>query len=224
MSVPNHVAIIMDGNGRWAKSRLMPRTFGHEKGAEVARKISNAAKDFGIKYLTLYAFSTENWKRPKDEVDSIMNLLRHYISEIEKSIDKESRICILGDKSKLDSDLQKRLVDVEERTKDRTGFSLNIAINYGGREELIRAFSQIQNEKVEISEEQVNNHLFTKGMPDVDLLIRPGGEKRISNFLLWQVSYAELVFQDTLWPDYTKADLKSALDEYEKRQRRYGGV
>lgn len=224
MNIPQHVAIIMDGNGRWAKKRLLPRTAGHEKGAEVAKNIAEIAKNRGVKFLTLYAFSTENWKRPASEVDAIMNLLRHYVAELEKQSNENDRILILGDKSRLDKSLQDRLISIEEKTKNNTNFTLAIAINYGAREELCRAFKQMKEENVEFSESEVDKHLFTSSMPDVDLLIRPGGEKRISNFLLWQCSYAEFVFQDTFWPDYGAKEFDEALAEFDNRQRRYGAV
>ena len=229
--VPAHVAIIMDGNGRWAKKRGLPRKFGHREGAKVFRKITRHAKKIGVKYLTLYAFSTENWKRPKDEVDAIMELFDKYLDEVRDFIEENIRVCFIGDRTGLAESLQKKMKSVEEDSKDFDSMTLVLAINYGGQDEITRAVKRIA-ERVrsgeisadEITPELIEKSLDTKEFPPVDLLIRPSGEQRLSNFLIWQTAYSEYVFSDILWPDYKPQDLEDAVYEYMKRNRRFGGV
>lgn len=229
--VPAHVAIIMDGNGRWAKKRGLPRKFGHREGAKVFRKITRHAKKIGVNYLTLYAFSTENWKRPKDEVDAIMELFDKYLDEVRDFIEENIRVCFIGDRTRLSESLQKKMKSVEEDSKEFDSMTLILAINYGGQDEITRAVKRIA-EKIksgeimpdEITAELLEKNLDTKGFPPVDLLIRPSGEQRLSNFLIWQSAYAEYVFSDILWPDYKPKDLEDAIYEYMKRNRRFGGV
>lgn len=229
--VPAHVAIIMDGNGRWAKKRGLPRKFGHREGAKVFRKITRHAKKIGVKYLTLYAFSTENWKRPKDEVDAIMELFDKYLDEVRDFIEENIRVCFIGDRTGLAESLQKKMKSVEEDSKDFDSMTLVLAINYGGQDEITRAVKRIA-ERVksgeisadEITPELIEKSLDTKEFPPVDLLIRPSGEQRLSNFLIWQTAYAEYVFSDILWPDYKPQNLEDAVYEYMKRNRRFGGV
>lgn len=230
MKIPNHVAIILDGNGRWAKAKGMPRNYGHVQGAKTVEVICEEAYKMGIQYLTVYAFSTENWNRPKDEVDALMKLLRNYMKTCLKTAAK-NRMCVrvIGDKSRLDEDIRTRIEELEEATKDNDGLHFQIAINYGGRDELVRAVKQIA-EKVslgevkakEISEEMISGALDTKGIPDPDLLIRTCNEQRISNFLLWQLAYTEFYFTPVPWPDFTKDELEKAVEAYNHRDRRYG--
>ncbi|MDE5947006.1 MAG: isoprenyl transferase [Oscillospiraceae bacterium] len=229
--LPNHIGFIMDGNGRWAKKRGLPRTFGHTEGAKNFRKIVRYCKDIGIKYISFYAFSTENWKRPKDEVSAIMNLFREYIVDVRNYLSENTKMVFLGDISALDEDLQKKIIDLENDTKDYTEMTLMMAVNYGGRDEIANATRQIA-QKVkdgeldinDISEDTVNNFLYTREAPDVDLIIRPSGELRLSNFLIWQSAYAEFYFTDVLWPDFTPKELDKALIDFSKRGRRFGGV
>lgn len=229
--VPAHVAIIMDGNGRWAKKRGLPRKFGHREGAKVFRKITRHAKKIGVKYLTLYAFSTENWKRSKDEVDAIMELFDKYLDEVRDFIDENIRVCFIGDRTGLSESLQKKMKSVEEDSKDFDSMTLILAINYGGQDEIVRAVKRVSekvlSEKIKIDDitpKLFEQSLDTKEFPPVDLLIRPSGEQRLSNFLIWQTAYAEYVFSDILWPDYKPDDLEDAVYEYMKRNRRFGGV
>ena len=230
-NLPGHIAFIMDGNGRWAKKRGLPRKFGHREGAKVFRKITRHAKKIGVKYLTLYAFSTENWKRPKDEVDAIMELFDKYLDEVRDFIEENIRVCFIGDRTGLAESLQKKMKSVEEDSKDFDSMTLVLAINYGGQDEITRAVKRIA-ERVrsgeisadEITPELIEKSLDTKEFPPVDLLIRPSGEQRLSNFLIWQTAYAEYVFSDILWPDYKPQDLEDAVYEYMKRNRRFGGV
>lgn len=229
--IPAHIGFIMDGNGRWAKKRLLPRTVGHSKGAAVFKKCIDWCRELGVKCATFYAFSTENWSRPEDEIDGIMNLLRRYIKDIKNTVKNETRVIILGDTSRLDEDIRTELAEIEERSRSNTAFIAGIALNYGGRAELVRAAKNIAEEcasgKIssdEISEELIEKHLYTSEMPPLDLIIRPSGEKRLSNFLIWQAAYAEFVFMDVLWPDFTKKDLESAIAEYAERNRRFGGI
>lgn len=231
--MPRHIAIIMDGNGRWAKKRGLPRSAGHRFGAQKLREIILFADEIGLKYITVYAFSTENWKRPKDEVENLMNLLREFFdTEIENLINKtQIRIRVIGDISKLDKDIQERIISAEERTKDKTGLCVVIALNYGGRSEIVNAVKNlaldIKSGKIDIeaiNEELFKNYLYTKDIPDPDLLIRPSGEMRVSNFLLWQISYTEFWFSNVLWPDFKKEHLLKAIEDYQKRERRFGGV
>ncbi|MCH3999609.1 MAG: isoprenyl transferase [Lachnospiraceae bacterium] len=231
-SVPQHVAIIMDGNGRWAKKRGLPRTAGHYQGAKVVEQILYDADAMGIKYLTVYAFSTENWSRPQSEVKTLMNLLRTYMkTSLQKCAKNNVRIRVLGDRSKLDEDLIEAIDDLERDTKNNTGLQFQIAINYGGRDDIRRGVMKIA-EKVRsgeldpasITEETVSENLDTADIPDPDLLIRTSGELRISNFLIWQCAYTEYYFTDVLWPDFNKEELQKAVDAYMHRERRMGGL
>lgn len=230
--LPRHIAIIMDGNGRWAKKRGLPRTAGHKVGAEVFRTIATYCKNLGIDYLTVYAFSTENWKRPKDEVDTIMRLLKRYLLEAIDTMAKDNiRLRFLGDLTSLPQELQDLAAQTNAISETLDGFQANICLNYGGRDEILRAARCFARECVDgtytpeqLDTELFEKHLFSSGLPDPDLIIRPGGEKRVSNFLLWQCAYAEFIFTDTLWPDFKKEDLDAAIAEYQSRHRRYGGI
>ena len=230
--IPVHVAIIMDGNGRWAKSRGLPRTAGHAQGARVVEQILEDADHMGIRYLTVYAFSTENWSRPDSEVKALMNLLRTYMkTSLAKCAKNNVRIRVIGDKSRLDKDLQASIANLEKETASNTGIGFQIAINYGSRDEMVRAV-QAAAQKVkdgeirpeDITENFISDSLDTCGIPDPDLLIRTGGEQRISNFLLWQTAYSELYFCDAAWPDFNKNELEKAVDAFNNRERRYGGL
>ena len=229
--IPAHIGFIMDGNGRWAKKRGMPRNFGHSKGAEVFKKTINWCRELGVKCATFYAFSTENWRRPPDEVEGIMNLLRRYIKDIRAAAKENIRIIILGDIAPLAEDIRLELIDIMDSSKDNTEFIVGIALNYGGRDEITRA-AKILAKKAEaheidpeqICEGSIEQLLYTSEMPPLDLVIRPSGEQRLSNFLIWQAAYAEFVFMDVLWPDFTKNDLRSAVTEYSQRNRRFGGI
>lgn len=226
--LPRHIAIIMDGNGRWARKRGLPRTAGHAAGAETFRKIAYACRDIGIEYLTVYAFSTENWKRSKDEVAAIMDLLKKYLNEsIETMQEKGVRIKILGDISALTPELQSMIHETEEISKTIHGrYQANICINYGGRDEIIKAAQRwaADPDRGELTEEIFSRYMYSDGIPDPDLVIRPSGEVRISNFLLWQSAYSEFYFTDVLWPDFDEKVLRQAIAAYQKRDRRYGGV
>lgn len=230
--LPVHIGIIMDGNGRWAQKRSLPRQVGHRVGAQTFREITRYCEKIGIKYLTVYAFSTENWRRPKSEVDGLMKLFKEYLEESLTDFRNENiKTRFIGDISALSPDIRELMREAEELTKDKTGLCLNIAINYGGREELANAAKKIARDVAEgrlsvddITEEQFENYLYTAGQPDPDLILRPSGEYRTSNFLLWQSAYAEYVFMDVLWPDFKPDDLDRALHEYAKRNRRFGGV
>ncbi len=233
LPAPCNVGIIMDGNGRWAKKRGLPRTAGHVTGAQVFRRIAKYCEKRGVKYLTVYAFSTENWRRPQEEVDSIMNLLREYLRESLADFQKENiRTRFIGDRTKLSEDIQELMAQAEASTAQKTGMVLNIAINYGGQQELTRAARTLA-ERVkagnltpqEIDEQALQNALYTEDQPPVDLILRPSGEYRLSNFLIWQSAYAEFVFMDDiLWPDFSEDDLNAAFAEYWRRNRRFGGV
>ncbi len=229
--MPKHIAIIMDGNRRWAKEKGIDTKLGHKAGAETLEKIASYANKIGLKYLTVYAFSTENWKRTKEEVGALMILLRTYL---DKFLNKESlrniRIRVLGDIENLDKSLKESIEKIIEKSKNNTGLTLNIAFNYGGRAEIVRAVRRISDKvskdelKIEdINEELVTNNLYTNGEPDPDLLIRPGGELRISNFLLWQLAYTEFLFIDKYWPDFSEEDLLEAIKKFENRNRKFGG-
>lgn len=232
MNVPQHVAIILDGNGRWAKKRGMPRNYGHAQGAKNVEKICEEAWRMGIKYLTVYAFSTENWNRPQNEVDALMKLLRNYMKTcLKTAAQNEMKVRVIGDITRLDEDIQKRILELEEATKDNGGLNFQIAINYGSRDEMIRAMKKLSDDCMkgsvkaeDITEELFSDYLDTKGIPDPDLLIRTSGELRLSNFLLWQLAYAEFYFTDVPWPDFTKKELEKAVVQYNSRDRRYGGV
>ena len=232
LEVPKHVAIILDGNGRWAKSKGMPRNYGHVQGAKTVEVICEEAYRMGIQYLTVYAFSTENWDRPRDEVDALMGLLRNYMKTCLKTAAKNNMcVRIIGEKSRLDDDIRKRMEQLEEATKNNTGLHFQIAINYGGRDEIVRAVRRLTEEVVEgrqtvndITEELISTTLDTRGITDPDLLIRTCNEQRISNFLLWQLAYTELYFTPVAWPDFSKEELEKAVAAYNKRDRRYGLV
>ncbi|MEG1847518.1 MAG: isoprenyl transferase [Lachnospiraceae bacterium] len=230
--MPNHVAIILDGNGRWAKSKGMPRNYGHVQGSKTVEVICEEAYKMGIQYLTVYAFSTENWNRPKDEVDALMKLLRNYMKTCLKTAAK-NRMCVrvLGDKTGLDEDIRNRIEELEEATKNNDGLHFQIAINYGGRDELARAVKRLMKQAEQgqlkaddITEERISSALDTAGIPDPDLLIRTCMEQRISNFLLWQLAYTELYFTEVAWPDFTKEELSKAIEVYQHRNRRFGLV
>lgn len=225
-NLPKHIGIIMDGNGRWAKKRGLPRNVGHRAGAETLKKIVTYCDKIGIKTVTAYAFSTENWKRPKEEVDSLMSLLTEYLSNAERDLGgKNAVIRVIGDRSGLSEDIQKRILDTEEFTKDRTGVVLNLALNYGGRDEIVHAVnSLIKDGKTKITEQDISSRLYEPEIADIDLIIRPSGEYRLSNFLLWQSAYAELWFDNVLWPDFTERHLDRAIADFQKRNRRFGGV
>lgn len=231
-ALPRHVAIIMDGNGRWAKKRGLPRKAGHGAGAETFRKVATFAKELGLEYMTVYAFSTENWKRPQDEVDSIMALLERYLREaIECMAEDRVKMAFFGDLSPLSAHLQALCRETEEISRHYEGCQVNVCLNYGGRDELLRAAKAYALDCVEgradphhLTEQHFGSYLCSAGIPDPDLVIRPSGEVRISNFLLWQSAYAEFYFTDVLWPDFTKDDLLAAIADYQRRSRRYGGV
>ncbi len=230
--IPQHVAIILDGNGRWAKSKGMPRNYGHVQGAKTVEVICEEAYRMGIQYLTVYAFSTENWDRPADEVDALMGLLRNYMKTCLKTAAKNNMcVRVIGEKSRLDEDIRERIGELEEATKNNTGLHFQIAINYGGRDEIVRAVRKLAAQVKEgalapdeITQEQLGNALDTAGIPDPDLLIRTCGEQRISNFLLWQLAYTEFYFTPIAWPDFSKEELEKAVEAYNKRDRRYGLV
>ena len=232
LNIPEHVAIIMDGNGRWAKKRLMPRNFGHKAGAKTVEQICEDAHDLGIKYLTVYAFSTENWKRSVEEVTGIMNLLRNYLVDcIERASKNNMRVRIIGDRTALDKDIVEKIEELEEKTACYDGLNFTIALNYGGRDEIRRAVTKIAEDarsgkllESDIDESLISSYLDTRDMPDPDLLIRTSGELRLSNYLIWQLAYTEFYFTDVLWPDFSKKDLEDAIRYFNGRDRRYGGV
>lgn len=228
MKIPQHIAIILDGNGRWAKSKGMPRTYGHTMGAQNVERICRAAYDMGVRYVTLYAFSTENWNRPQSEVDALMKLLSNYLKNCTKTADKNNmRVRVLGDITRLDEKFQTQIRNLEEKSAVNTGLNLQIAINYGSRDEMIRAMRKMWQEGVnaeEITEDKFGSYLDTRGLPDPDLMIRTSGEQRLSNYLLWQFAYSELYFTDVPWPDFSPEDLKKAIEDYSMRDRRYGKV
>jgi len=230
--LPTHVGIIMDGNGRWAQKRGLPRKMGHRAGANAFKEIARYANKIGLRYMTAYVFSTENWKRPKDEVDAIMNLLRDYLDQLEDHIKENVRMIFIGDRTPFDADIQAKMARAEERSKDHTGLTLILAINYGGRAEVAHAAARIAADAKaglidpdSVDEALFSRYLYTDGIPDVDLLIRPSGEYRLSNFLIWQTAYAEYVFMSgVLWPDFKPEHLEEAFAEYRKRSRRFGGL
>lgn len=232
MSVPKHVAIILDGNGRWAKAKGLPRTAGHVQGARTVEDICEIAYNMGIQYLTVYAFSTENWSRPQDEVNTLMDLLRSYMKNCLKRAQKNNMcVRVIGDKTRLDADIQEKIANLEKATRNNTGLHFQIAINYGGRDELVRAVRGLaqrvaagQLAPEDIHEEQLADALDTAGLPDPDLMIRTSGEQRISNYMLWQLAYTEFYFTEVPWPDFDKKELEKAVDAYRKRDRRYGLV
>ncbi len=233
--LPKHVAIIMDGNGRWAKSRNLPRTEGHKVGGKVFRKICDYAADLGIEYLTFYAFSTENWKRPQAEVDSIMDLFRDYLNEMEeREEENEERgynIRFIGEKTGMPEDILRHFETVESDSEKQFKTHINIAVNYGGRSEIVHSVKEIAKKITageisvdDINEDMISENIYTAGQPDPDLIIRPSGEYRLSNFLTWQSAYAEFWYSDILWPDFTQEDFNKALEEFSKRHRRFGGI
>lgn len=229
-NMPKHIAIIMDGNRRWAKAQGKPASFGHKAGAKTLEKVVRYANKIGLEYITVYAFSTENWKRAEDEVKSLMMLLQNYLDDYSKKADSENiRIKILGDITALSQGMQKSIISCIERTKDNTGLTFNIALNYGGRDEIVRAVKNIAKKieekriKIEdINEEMISNNLYIPGQPDPDLVIRTSGEIRLSNFLPWQIVYSELLFVEKNWPDFTEQDLNNAIMEYQRRTRKFG--
>ena len=229
---PAHVAVIMDGNGRWAKARGLPRTAGHKKGVEAVRRTVEAAGDLGIGYLTIFSFSSENWRRPEEEVSDLMQLLRFYLrSEIADLHRNGVRLRVIGDRARLSDDIIRLIENAEDLTKDNRRLTLVVALSYGSRQEIALAARRLAEEvkaglidPMDIGEELFASRLFTVDIPDPDLIIRTSGEKRISNFLLWQAAYAELVFVDTLWPDFTKRDLEAAIEEFHRRERRFGAT
>ena len=229
-NMPKHIAIIMDGNRRWAKAKGKPAAFGHKAGAKTLENIVRYANKIGLKYITVYAFSTENWKRAEDEVNALMMLLQNYLDDYSKRADSENiRVKILGDITVLSQGMQKSIINCMERTQNNTGVTFNIALNYGGRDEIIKAIKniakQVQDGEIDIekiNEEMISNNLYTAGQPDPDLLIRTSGEIRLSNFLPWQLVYSEFLFIDKNWPDFTEEDLDNAIVEYQKRTRKFG--
>lgn len=231
-AAPRHVAVIMDGNGRWAKARGLPRTAGHRKGVDAVRRLVEGARELGIAYLTIFSFSSENWRRPEEEVSDLMQLLRFYLrSEIAELHKAGVRLRVIGDRSRLAADIVQLIDRAEELTAGNTVQTLVVALNYGARQEIAAAVRRLAGEvaagrldPAAIDEALVADQLFTAGIPDPDLIIRTSGEKRISNFLLWQAAYAELVFIDTLWPDFTKRDLEAAIEEFHRRERRFGAT
>lgn len=225
------IGIIMDGNGRWAKRRGLPRTAGHKKGAEVFQEITRYCNRLGVESVTFYAFSTENWRRPQEEVGAIMKLFGDYLIKAFDYQKENNRVVFLGDRSVLEPKHQKLMNEIEEKTAGNTGMTLNIAVNYGGRPEIVRAarqLAQLVKEGVlqpeEITEQLMSDHMYTRGQKDPDFILRPSGEKRLSNFMLWQAAYSELVEMDVLWPDFTCADLDAAIEEFCRRSRRFGGI
>lgn len=232
MNIPQHVAVILDGNGRWAKSKGMPRNYGHAQGSKNVERICEEAWRMGIKYLTVYAFSTENWNRPADEVNALMKLLRNYMKTcLSTAAKNDMRVRVIGDITRLDADIRKRILELEEATRNNGGLNFQIAINYGSRDEMLRAVRNLAEDcasgKVrpeEIDETVFEGYLDTRGIPDPDLLIRTSGEQRLSNFLLWQLAYTEFYFADVHWPDFTKEELVKAVQAYNARDRRFGGV
>lgn len=232
MKVPAHIAIILDGNGRWAKAKGMPRNYGHAQGSKNVERICEEAYRMGVKYLTVYAFSTENWNRPKDEVDALMKLLRNYMKTCLKTAAKnDMKVRVIGDKAGLDEDIRTRIEELEEATKNNGGLNFQIALNYGSRDEIVRAIRKVAEDCKEgkvkaedIDEKMFEQYLDTHGIPDPDLMIRTSGELRLSNYLLWQLAYTEFYFTDVPWPDFTKEELSKAIEQYNRRDRRYGGV
>ena len=230
--VPQHIAIIMDGNGRWAKKRGLPRKMGHKAGADTLEKVSRAAQDLGVKHLTVYAFSTENWSRPQNEVDALMKLLRNYMKTCLKTAAKnDMKIRVIGDIEPLDADIKSRIRELEEATANNGGLNFTIALNYGSRDEMTRAARKLAKDCVAgkvnpdmIDESVFNSYLDTNDIPDPDLMIRTSGEQRLSNYLLWQLAYSEFYFTDVPWPEFTKEELIKAVEEYNRRHRRFGGV
>ncbi len=230
MILPEHIGIIMDGNGRWAKKRGLSRNSGHKKGAKVFENIARCCRDLGIKWLTVYAFSTENWKRPKEEIDGIMDLMRDYLKNMIKAKNEHVAVRFIGDRTPFDSDLIELMEKAENADVGEVITTVQIALNYGGRDEIVHSVREIAKKvaKGEISESDITEKLISEGLysgtPECDLIIRPSGEERLSNFLLWESAYSEFVFMDVLWPDFTEDDLNKAIEEYSRRNRRFGGI
>lgn len=229
--LPVHVGFIMDGNGRWASKRGLPRSIGHKEGAETFNRITRRCKDLGIKYVTYYAFSTENWSRPADEVSALMKLFEQYLGDAEKHVKDNTRLIFLGDKSKFSEKLRLRMEELEEKSRDFDSMTVLLAMNYGGRDEIVRAARRaavlVKDRSItpdQIDESLFSSLLYTGGIPDPDLIIRPGGEKRLSNFLTWESAYSELYFTDVLWPDFNAKELDKALEDFAQRGRRFGGI
>lgn len=230
--VPRHIAIILDGNGRWAKKRMMPRNYGHVQGSKTVENICEEAYNMGVEYLTVYAFSTENWKRPKEEVDALMKLLRSYLKNCQKTSSKNNmKVRVLGELDGLSEDIRSSILELEKVSANNTGLHFQVALNYGGRDEIMRAAKRLaadyKSGRIELNDmnmELFSGYLDTSGIPDPDLLIRTSGEKRISNFLLWQSAYTEFYFTDTLWPDFDREELRKAIEYYGSRDRKYGGI
>ena len=230
--LPEHIAIIMDGNGRWAEQRGLDRVYGHKQGVDTVKSVVEASGEIGLKYLTLYTFSTENWNRPDDEVNALMKLLRNYMKTCLKTAAKnDMKVRVIGDITRLDEDIQKRILELEEATKNNGGLNFQIAINYGSRDEMIRAMKKMYHDMEngsrqvsELNEDMFASYLDTAGIPDPDLLIRTSGEQRLSNYLLWQLAYSEFYFTDVPWPDFGKEELEKAVEAYNKRDRRFGGL
>ena len=222
-----HIAFIMDGNGRWAKKRSLPRSAGHAAGSKNFKTIARYCNKIGLKYLTVYAFSTENWKRPQEEVNNIMNILRDYLKDAKNFKDENIKVKFIGNLEPLDEDIKELIADAERESAEATGLHLNIALNYGGRDEITNAVKRIVSEGIkaeDITEDIITERLYTQGQPDPDYIIRPSGEYRLSNYLIWQAAYAEYWFSDVLWPDFTPKHLEKALEEYNRRNRRFGGI
>lgn len=232
LKIPQHIAIIMDGNGRWARQKKMPRNYGHMQGSKRVEDICRAAHEFGVKYLTIYAFSTENWSRPVDEVKALMKILRDYLREsVKKANENNMRVRVIGDRERLDDDIRASIEQLEAVSAGNTGLNFQIALNYGGRDEMLRAIRKIATEckagslsVCDIDEKLFSSYLDTSDIPEPDFLIRTSGEQRLSNFLLWQTAYSEFYFPEVLWPDFDKKELRKAIEEYTKRDRRFGGV
>lgn len=224
--LPTHIGIIMDGNGRWAQKRNLPRYYGHKEGIESVRRVVKTAKKYGVKYLTLYSFSTENWKRPKEEVEFLFKLMEERLKKEGEKLNKQNvRVRFIGNRKQLPQRLQKIMGDVEELTKNNNGFNLTFAINYGGREEILQAIKKVKKYKIkDLNEDNFKRYLYTKDLPDPDIIVRTAGEKRISNFLLWQSSYSEFYFTKTLWPDFSEEDFLKVLSDYQRRKRKFGGL
>lgn len=226
-NLPLHIGIIMDGNGRWAKKRSLPRSAGHAAGSKNFKTIARYCNKIGLKYLTVYAFSTENWKRPQEEVNNIMNILRDYLKDAKNFKDENIKVKFIGNLEPLDEDIKELIADAERESAEATGLHLNIALNYGGRDEITNAVKRIVSEGIkaeDITEDIITERLYTQGQPDPDYIIRPSGEYRLSNYLIWQAAYAEYWFSDVLWPDFTPKHLEKALEEYNRRNRRFGGI
>lgn len=225
LKIPTHIAIIMDGNGRWAKSKGLKRTVGHEEGAKVVRSITKYCNNIGVKFLTLYAFSTENWKRPKLEVEFLMKLLDKYLkNELEVYLKNNVRFKAIGDLSKFSKKLQETIKTTEEKTSKSTGLTQVLALNYGSKDEIIRAIKKLNEKALDVTEENLESCLDTAGIPDVDIMIRTSGEVRLSNYLLWQNAYAEMFFTQTYWPDFTKHELDDIISDFNSRERRFGAI